>query len=62
MHAALRFLEGKKTYLTAAALGVAGILLGLGKISQDEFNTFASITIPMALAFLRQAVAKAERS
>lgn len=53
-----RVLDGYKTYLTAAALGIAGILLGLGKITQEQFNQFAAITIPMALAFLRQAIAK----
>ena len=52
----IKFLDGKKTYLAAAALAVAGLLLGLGVIDKATFEKVYVVILPAALAFLRQAV------
>ena len=56
-----RVLDGKKTYLTAAALGLAGVLRGLGLITEEHFTQFVQVALPAALIFLRQAVEKSTR-
>lgn len=56
MQALWKFLDGRKTYITAFAIGVAGVLLGLKIITQEQFNHFVAIAIPAAIAFIRAAI------
>lgn len=52
------WLDGKKTYITSIAMAVAALLLGLHKITQEQYNHFIIVALPAALAFLRQSINK----
>lgn len=51
-------LEGKKTYLTALALGLATFARTLGWISQEEYEIILGLMGSVGLAALRAGVAK----
>jgi 4-hydroxybenzoate polyprenyltransferase len=53
-----KLLDGKKTYLVAAAMGLAAVLLSLGKITHEQFDWFQLVAIPAGLAALRDAIRK----
>lgn len=48
-------LEGKKTYIIAAVLAVAGFLHQIGKLPPDVYNWLLSLLGPVGLATLRAA-------
>lgn len=51
----LSFLEGKRTYICAAALAGAYFLQLIGVISADTYNVLLGLGGPMGLASLRAA-------
>jgi hypothetical protein len=51
-----KLLDGKKTYLVAAAAIIAAVLLATGKITEAQFNHFIMVAIPAAIAALRSAI------
>jgi len=56
MNKVLAWLAGKKTYITAGAMGIAAVLLGLGKITNDQYKHFIEVALPAGLAFLRMGI------
>jgi hypothetical protein len=51
-------LEGKKTYITAAVLGLATFAQSLGWIDQSQYNTILGLAGALGLAALRAGVSK----
>jgi hypothetical protein len=51
-------LAGKKTYLTAAAMGVAAFLRGLGWLDQQQYELVLGLLGSLGLATLRAGVSK----
>jgi hypothetical protein len=51
-------LEGKKTYITAAALALASFALAMGWLSKDQYQMILGLLGSLGLAALRSGVAK----
>jgi len=54
------WLDGKKTYISAALLFVAGGLLALGAIDQKTFEVIATVAGSLAAFGIRTAIKKLE--
>lgn len=51
-------LEGKKTYITAAGLGLASFALAMGWLSKEQYQVIVGLLGSLGLAALRSGVAK----
>ncbi len=51
-------LEGKKTYITAAVLGLASFALAMGWIDKEQYQVIVGLLGSLGLAALRSGVAK----
>jgi hypothetical protein len=51
-------LEGRKTYIIAAALGLASFALGLGWLDREQYEIIVGLLGSMGLAALRAGVTK----
>ena len=51
-------LEGKKTYITAAVMGLASFALALGLLDRDQYELIVGLLGSAGLAALRAGVAK----
>jgi hypothetical protein len=51
-------LEGKKTYLTAAALALASFALAVGWLDREQYDVILGLLGSLGLAALRAGVAK----
>lgn len=56
----LKWLQGKKTYITAVAIAVTGGLQAAGQITAEQSQIILSILGAAGLITLRSAVAKVE--
>ena len=52
-------LDGKKTYLTAAVLGLASFSLAMGWIDKEQYQVIVGLLGSLGLAALRSGVDKA---
>lgn len=52
------WLNGKKTYISAAILGLATFALSVNWITQEQYNTIMGIAAAVGLAALRAGVTK----
>lgn len=57
MNSITSFLNGKKTYLTALALGILTVLHSLGKINDSTFQQGSVLIGSFSIAALRAAIA-----
>lgn len=51
-------LEGKKTYISAAILGLAALVRALGWVSQEQYQLILGLAGSLGLAALRAGVDK----
>lgn len=51
-------LEGKKTYITAAILALAGLARGMGWLDMQQYELLLGLLGSLGLAALRAGVAK----
>jgi hypothetical protein len=51
-------LDGKKTYITAAVLGLASFALAMGWIEKEQYQVIVGLLGSLGLAALRSGVAK----
>ena len=51
-------LEGKKTYISAAVLGLAALVRALGWVSQEQYELILGLAGSLGLAALRAGVDK----
>lgn len=62
MGAILKFLDGKKTFITAILFGVANIGVILGWFTWEQVNIANGILAGFGLAFLRVAIDKSGKT
>jgi len=51
-------LDGKKTYITAAVLGLASFALAMGWLDKEQYQVIVGLLGSLGLAALRSGVAK----
>jgi hypothetical protein len=51
-------MEGKKTYIAAAALALASFALALGWLTREQFDIIQGVLASLGLAALRAGVTK----
>ncbi len=51
-------LDGKKTYITAAVLGLASFALAMGWLDREQYEIIAGLLGSLGLAALRSGVTK----
>jgi hypothetical protein len=54
----LKWLEGKKTYITAVIMGLTAFGKSMGWITPEAGQTIELYLLPLALGFLRAGVSK----
>jgi hypothetical protein len=55
----MKMLDGKKTYITAAIVGLASFAMALGWLDKEQYQVIVGLLASLGLATLRSGVAKA---